>query len=37
MPTTEIITDTDGKQWKIIVLPDNSGGETVLAVEVTTS
>lgn len=32
---TEIITDANGKQWKIVTLPDKTGGETVLVIEVT--
>jgi len=34
VPRAEIVTDAAGKKWKIVVLPDKSGGETVLAVEV---
>lgn len=33
MAKVEIFTDPHGKQWKIITLPDGSGGETVLVIE----
>jgi hypothetical protein len=32
--TYEMFTDAQGVVWKIITLPDKTGGETVLVVEV---
>jgi hypothetical protein len=32
--SVEIFTDSYGKKWKIVTLPDKTGGETVLVVEI---
>lgn len=33
MSKTEIVTDANGKKWKLVTLPDKDGGETVLLIE----
>lgn len=34
MAKSEIYEDPQGKKWKIVSMPDKTGGETVLVIEV---
>lgn len=35
MGHTEVVVDPAGKRWKLVELPDRTGGETVLLIEMT--